>query len=113
MNKEWDSRERDLENMFKHNQRGILKQRKSYSNSSNWFAILEMFISALEKNTVNTSQTIVLEDVIEFRENGFTVKTDAMDKEKTYQFEFEDSTYEMWKNDNDELEMKEIPDINE
>lgn len=58
-------------------------------------------------------ELISLDDVIEFKINGFTVNTDAMHSEKKYRFKFEGSVYEMWENVNDELEMMELPNNNE
>ena len=46
---------------------------------------------------------------IQIMNNGFTCDLDKMAVGKRYRFEYDGVTYEAWHNDNDKLELREIP----
>ena len=50
----------------------------------------------------------VPENVIEFSQKGFTIDLNAMMPEKRYRFRFDGSRYEVWRNENDALELLEL-----
>ena len=52
--------------------------------------------------------TAIPENVIEFNQNGFTIDLNAMMLEKRYRFRFDGSRYEIWRNENDALELLEL-----
>lgn len=56
----------------------------------------------------NIQKTAVPENVISFKLDGFDINIDNMDMDRKYRFWFDDTLYEIWKNTNGELEIKEI-----
>ncbi len=107
MNRHWDSKERELDRSM--NDSTMLQK---YQNVP--IVDLQKLLEGVTKklNSI-TFKTIALDDVIEFKTNGFTVNIDAMASEQIYRFKFESSVYEMYRNNNDELVMGEISSTDE
>lgn len=115
-NKNWDARERHLENepelqsvydeSFSDADDEIsLTERNSMFNEIRY---LNNKIRHLIELDARNHSMAMPDSIISFRSNGFDINVDNMPVEKKYRFRFEDSRYIIWKNADDELVMKEM-----
>ena len=117
--KNWDKEERILERDMSESQTIV----EDNERINMWRELIETLDSEETMSRVNEFVNIlnskkhdtvyIAYDVIEFHSNGFRINTNEMDKDKRYRFRFDGSRFEAWKNEHEELVMKELPPPNE
>ena len=114
-NKNWDARERRLDDVpeLQSFHKGRLRDVSDEASGAELIRILRRIqyltdrIKQRAESFSRYSDMAIPDNIISFRSNGFDIDVDNMPVEQKYSFRFESSRYIIWKNADDELVVKE------